>query len=89
MEGTESFTVTLTGSSEVEVSNTAGNATVVILDDDGEFRLWQVQCCYTMHFGNRIVETHAFALILVWVRVHSRICVEISAEFSAVFCARA
>ena len=43
VEGTESFTVTLTGNSAVEVGNTAGTATVVILDDDGEFRLWQVQ----------------------------------------------
>ena len=38
VEGTESFTVTLTGSSEVEVNSTAGTATVLILDDDGEFR---------------------------------------------------
>ena len=40
VEGTESFSVTLAGSSEVEVSNTAGTATVLILDDDGEFRLF-------------------------------------------------
>ena len=39
VEGTENFTVTLTGSTEVEVSNTAGTATVEIIDDDGEFRL--------------------------------------------------
>ena len=33
----ETFTVTLTGSGEVEVSNTTGTATVEIIDDDGEF----------------------------------------------------
>ena len=38
-EGTESFTVTLIGNSEVEISSTAGTATVEIIDDDGEFRL--------------------------------------------------
>ena len=68
MEGTESFTVTLTGSSEVEVSNTAGTATVVILDDDGEFRLCSYVTCRrskgrfsTVIFGHWIAETHAFA----------------------------
>jgi len=39
VEGTETFTVTLTGSSEVEISSTAGTATVEIIDNDGEFRL--------------------------------------------------
>ena len=37
VEGTETFTVTLTGSGEVEVSNTTGTTTVEIIDDDGEF----------------------------------------------------
>jgi len=39
IEGTETFTVTLTGNSEVEISSTAGTATVEIIDGDGEFRL--------------------------------------------------
>ena len=39
VEGTETFTVTLTGNSEVEISSTAGTATVEIIDDDGEFIL--------------------------------------------------
>jgi len=39
VEGTETFTVNLIGNSEVEVSSTAGIATVEIIDDDGEFRL--------------------------------------------------
>ena len=39
VEGTETFTVTLTGNSEVDISSTAGIATVQIIDDDGEFRL--------------------------------------------------
>ena len=39
VEGTETFTVTLTGNSEVEISSTAGTATVEIIDDDGEFSL--------------------------------------------------
>ena len=37
IEGTENFTVTLTGSGEVEVSNITGTATVEIIDDDGEY----------------------------------------------------
>ena len=37
VEGTENFTVTLTGSGEVEVSNITGTATVEIIDDDGEY----------------------------------------------------
>jgi len=39
VEGTETFTVTLTGNIEVEISSTASTATVQIIDDDGEFRL--------------------------------------------------
>ena len=39
IEGTESFTVTLIGNTEVDISSTAGTATVEIIDDDGEFRL--------------------------------------------------
>jgi len=39
VEGTETFTVTLTGNREVEISSTAGTATVEIIDDDGEFKL--------------------------------------------------
>ena len=38
IEGTETFTVTLTGNSEVEISSTAGTVTVEIIDNDGEFR---------------------------------------------------
>ena len=36
VEDTENFSVTLTGSSSVVVSNTAGTAIVFIDDDDGE-----------------------------------------------------
>ena len=39
VEGTETFTVTLIGTNEVEINSTAGTATVEIIDDDGEFRL--------------------------------------------------
>ena len=35
VEGPEYFTINLAGSSEAIVSNTAGNATVVIADDNG------------------------------------------------------
>ena len=38
VEGTESFTVTLAGNSDVEISSTSGTATIEIIDDDGEFR---------------------------------------------------
>ena len=36
-EVTETFTVTLTGNSEVDVSNNASNATVSIADNTGKF----------------------------------------------------
>ena len=36
-EVTETFTVTLTGNSEVVVSSDASNATVSIVDNDGKF----------------------------------------------------
>ena len=35
VEGTETFTVTLTGNADVVVNNTAGTATVFIADNDG------------------------------------------------------
>lgn len=38
VEGTENFTVTLIGNSAVDISGTAGTATVVIVDAGGEFR---------------------------------------------------
>ena len=44
VEGTENFTVTLTGNSEVEISSTAGTVTVEIIDDDGKFRLYITMC---------------------------------------------
>ena len=37
VEGTETFTVTLTGNADVAVNNTAGTATVSIEDNDGKF----------------------------------------------------
>ena len=61
IEGTETFTVTLTGNSEVEISSTAGTAAVEIIDDDGEFRL------YNRSFFHWIVETHiAIDNIYLW-----------------------
>ena len=44
IEGTENFTVTLTGNSEVEISSTAGTVTVEINDDDGKFTLYTTMC---------------------------------------------
>ena len=35
VEGTETFTVTLTGNADVVVNNTAGTSTVFIADNDG------------------------------------------------------
>ena len=59
VEGTESFTVTLTRSNVVEISSTAGAATVEIIDDDGEFS-------YNTSF-HWIVETHtAIDNIYLW-----------------------
>ena len=44
VEGTENFTVTLTGNSEVKISSAAGTVTVEINDDDGKFTLYTTMC---------------------------------------------
>ena len=51
VEGTENFTVTLTGNSEVVVSNPASTATVFIDDDDGELVYNHI---YVLHYVRQV-----------------------------------
>ena len=51
VESTENFTVTLTGNSEVVVSNPASTATVFIDDDDGELVYNHI---YVLHYVRQV-----------------------------------